>query len=263
VQWLFTSQRIFISPFFPLITLVSNFTILTFMKFWVDEKKIKEQTRELLYAQDLTIFSLLSLVETRDNETGEHILRTQHYVRLLAEHLASHPRFQHFLDQATINILCKSAPLHDIGKVGVPDRILLNPGKFTLEEFEEMKKHTLCGCDAIIRAEKALGVEMNSAFLRFAKEITYTHHEKWDGSGYPQGLKGEAIPISGRLMALADVYDALTTKRVYKPAFDHAKAVALIHENRGKHFDPDIVDAFLALQDQFKEIAVQFTDLDQ
>lgn len=154
----------------------------------------------------------------------------------------------------------KSAPLHDIGKVGIPDRILLKPGRFDPEEFEIMKTHTTLGRDAIIHAEKDLGIEM--PFLKLAKEIAYGHQEKWDGTGYPEGLSGDDIPISARLMAVADVYDALISRRVYKPAMPHAKAVQIIIEGKGTHFDPDMVDAFVELQEEFKNIAESYADTD-
>jgi putative two-component system response regulator len=152
-----------------------------------------------------------------------------------------------------------SAPLHDIGKVGMEDRILLKPGKLTDEEFDQMKKHTTFGRDAIRASSKKLGTD---SFLKYAEEIAYTHQEKWDGSGHPQpqGLKSEEIPVSGRLMALADVYDALISKRVYKPPFSHSKAVAIIEEGKGSHFDPDMVDAFLEIQEEFRQIAIEYAD---
>ncbi|MBF0530335.1 MAG: two-component system response regulator, partial [Deltaproteobacteria bacterium] len=206
------------------------------------EIKVKERTRELALTQEVTIESMASLAETRDPETGGHIRRTQHYVKLLAEALKNNPKFSQVLDDDPIDILFKSAPLHDIGKVGVPDHILLKPGKLTDEEFEQMKMHTIYGRNALFSAEKRLG---NNSFLRVAREIAYTHQEKWNGTGYPEGLKGSEIPIPGRLMALADVYDALISKRTYKPPFPHEKAVSIIAEGRGSHFDPDVVDAFL------------------
>ncbi len=222
------------------------------------EEKVAERTRELVLTRDVTIHALASLAETRDNETGNHIRRTQHYVLQLAERLRDHPRFRDYLDDATIQMLFKSAPLHDMGKVGVPDRILLKPGKLTDDEFAIMKTHTTLGRDAITHAENALGIDRS--FLRFIREIAHTHHEKWDGGGYPQGLSGEAIPVSGRLMAIADVYDALISKRVYKPAFSHEKAVAIIEEGRGSHFDPDMVTEFLAIADAFRDISLRFSD---
>ena len=220
-------------------------------------ERIKDRTAELARTRDVTILSLATLAETRDNETGAHILRTQRYVRALAEHLKDHPRFAAELDAETIDLLYKSAPLHDVGKVGIPDAILLKPGKLTDDEFKIMKTHATLGAEALEVAEKELG---SNSFMRFAREIAETHHEKWDGSGYPKGLKGDNIPISGRLMAVADVYDALISKRVYKPAFPHEKAMGIIREGRGAHFDPDVVDALDAVEAEFQDIAAQFAD---
>ena len=203
------------------------------------------------------ILTLASLAETRDNETGAHILRTQRYVRALAQHLRAHPRFCDELNNETIDLLYKSSPLHDVGKVGIPDAILLKPGKLTDEEFVTMKGHEKICADALRIAEEQLGT---NSFLRLAREISLTHHEKWDGSGYPAGLRGDDIPISGRLMAVADVYDALISKRVYKPAFSHEKAMEIIREGRGRHFDPDIINALDAIEEQFREIADTFRD---
>ncbi|MDR0529696.1 MAG: two-component system response regulator [Zoogloeaceae bacterium] len=224
------------------------------------EAQVALRTAEIQEVQDATILMMASLAETRDNETGKHIQRTQHYMHLFARHLRSHPRFRDYMTDSVINILYKSAPLHDIGKIGIPDRILLKPGKLTPEEFEIMKTHTTLGYDAIEHAEKQLGSKVE--FLAYAKEIAYCHHEKWDGSGYPQGLSGEDIPICARLMAVADVYDALTSRRVYKPPMPHDAARGIIVEGRGKHFDPDVVDAFLELEDACLEIARRFTDSD-
>lgn len=222
------------------------------------EAEVERRGRELAAIQDVTILAMASLAETRDNETGNHIRRTQHYIRCLATHLRSHPRFSGFLSDRTIDLLFKSAPLHDIGKVGIPDRILLKPGRFEPHEFEIMKTHCKLGRDAIQHAEDQLGLEVD--FLVFAKEIAYGHQEKWDGSGYPEGLAGDAIPISARLMAVADVYDALISRRVYKEGMPHEKAVAIIRDGRGTHFDPDMVDAFLAVAEQFRVIALQYGD---
>jgi len=224
------------------------------------EQEVARRTQEVMAIQDVTILAMTSLAETRDSDTGNHIRRTQYYVKALAQQLHMHPRFAAYLTDANITMLFKSAPLHDIGKVGIPDRILLKPGRFEPYEFEIMKRHTTLGFDAIEHAEKALGIDVG--FLRTAKDIALSHQEKWDGSGYPQGLAGEAIPISARLMALADVYDALISRRVYKENMSHEQAVAIIVAGRGKHFDPDVVDAFLAIQDEFKAIAARFADSD-
>ena len=224
------------------------------------EREVARRTREIEALQDVTVQALASLGETRDNETGNHLRRTQHYVQRLAEQLKSHPRFAAMLDDASIRLLFKSAPLHDIGKVGIPDHILLKPGRLTPEEMEVMKTHTTLGYEAILRAEQALGLDM--PFLRFAKEIAHAHQEKWDGSGYPLGLAGEAIPASARLMAVADVYDALISRRVYKPPMPHAEALAIMRQGRGSHFDPDVIDAFLAVEQDFLAIAERFADPD-
>ena len=218
---------------------------------------IRQRTEEIQRTQDVTILSLASLAETRDNETGAHILRTQRYVRALANHLATQEKYRVVLDQQTIELLFKSAPLHDIGKVGIPDAILLKPGKLSDDEFRIMKTHAALGSKALEEAEQELG---GTSFLRYAREIAETHHEKWDGSGYPAGLTGAQIPLSGRLMALADVYDALISKRVYKPAFSHEKAREIILEGNGSHFDPDIVAAFQTIEEEFREIASSFSD---
>ncbi|WP_458576301.1 HD domain-containing phosphohydrolase [Aliamphritea spongicola] len=218
---------------------------------------LESRTQELNITRDASILGLASLAETRDNETGGHILRTQNYVRVLAEALRDNSRYTDLLDDYTIELYYKSAPLHDVGKVGIPDRILLKPGKLTDEEFAIMKQHPQIGADALAVAENKLGT---NCFLKYAREISLTHHEKWDGSGYPNGLRGTDIPVSGRLMALADVYDALISERVYKPAFSHEKAKQIILEGNGSHFDPDVIDAFLAAEQQFIEIADQFAD---
>ncbi|MCI5070116.1 two-component system response regulator [Acidovorax sp.] len=222
------------------------------------EQEVANRTRAVAELQDATIRAMASLAETRDNETGNHIRRTQLYVETLARHLQHHPRFKEELTDAAIETIFKSAPLHDIGKVGIPDRILLKPGKLTPEEFEIMKTHTTLGRDAIIAAET--GTTQDNPFFRYAKEIAYRHQEKWDGSGYPEGLVGNTIPLSARLMAVADVYDALISERVYKPAYSHEQAVAIIRDGRGSHFDPDMVDAFLTLSEEFRRIAQQFAD---
>lgn len=220
------------------------------------EREVTRRTREILAAQDATIVILASIVETRGNETGNHIRRTQHYIRILARQLQSHPRFADYLADGQIDILFKSAPLHDIGKVGIPDSILLKPGKLDPFEFEIMKTHTTLGHTAIEDAEKRLGTNMG--FLACAKEIALSHQEKWDGSGYPRQLAGDAIPISGRLMALADVYDALRSDRVYKRGLPHDQAARIIIEGRGSHFDADVVDAFIATGGEFIAIADRF-----
>jgi len=224
------------------------------------ELEVAKRTREVMAIQDVTILAMGSLAETRDSDTGNHIRRTQFYVKALAERLRDHPRFAWFLTETNINMLFKSAPLHDLGKVGIPDRILLKPGRFEPHEFEIMKTHTTLGYDAIVHAEKALGFDVD--FLSFAKTIALSHQEKWDGSGYPQGLAGDDIPIEARLMALADVYDALISRRVYKEGMPHEKAVLIMIDGRGTHFDADMFDAFIEIQEEFRAIAQRFVDSD-
>ncbi|MDQ5905517.1 MAG: cyclic di-GMP phosphodiesterase [Pseudomonadota bacterium] len=222
------------------------------------EAEVSKRTREVDAIQDVTILAMASLAETRDSDTGNHIRRTQFYVKALAEKLQNHPRFSHYLTAHNIAMLYKSAPLHDIGKVGIPDRILLKPGRFEPEEFEIMKRHSALGRDAIEYAERSLGT--NVEFLSMAKEIALSHHEKWDGSGYPEGLAGDDIPISARLMAVADVYDSLISRRIYKEGMSHEKALSIMLEGKALHFDPDIVDAFVEIQDEFRAIAARYAD---
>jgi putative two-component system response regulator len=223
------------------------------------EREVRARTREMMAIQDVTILVMASLAETRDSDTGNHVRRTQYYVKALAERLRDHPRFSWFLTESNIRTLFKSAPLHDIGKVGVPDRILLKPGRLEPHEFEIMKTHSTLGRDAIAHAESALGHEVE--FLTFAKCIAFSHHEKWDGSGYPQGLAGDLIPIPARLMAVADVYDALISRRVYKEGMPHETAVQVLLDGRGEHFDADMIDAFVGIQGEFRAIAQRFADL--
>ena len=222
------------------------------------EAEVAHRMAENDLTQRVSIRALAHLAETRDPETGNHILRTQGYVQLLANLLHAHPRFAETLSERYIDLLHRSAPLHDIGKVGIPDHILLKPGKLTSDEWTVMKTHAKLGSDAIEQAER--DIEMPLAFLALAKEIAHWHHEKWDGSGYPDALAGDAIPVSARLMAIADVFDALICARVYKHAFSYEEARAIIADGRGKHFDPDVVDAFLGGFSAFTAIADRYHD---
>ena len=220
---------------------------------------LESSQNEVKTTRDVAIVSLSALAESRDNETGAHILRTQEYVRALAVHLSQFNHYKDLLTDNYIELLYKSAPLHDVGKVGIPDNILLKPGKLTNEEFEVMKGHPEIGAKALSMAEGQLG---SNSFLQLAKEISLTHHEKWDGSGYPNHLKEQEIPLSGRLMALADVYDALISERVYKKAFSHDKAKSIILQGKGNHFDPQVVEAFLAIEQQFITIADKYRSME-
>ncbi len=254
-----------ISPAIVLARVATHLTLKASADFLRDknaflEQEISKRDRQMTAIQDVTILTMASMAETRDSETGNHIRRTQNYVRALALKLKPNPRFTEFLTDANINTLFKSAPLHDIGKVAIPDRILLKPGKFTSDEFEIMKTHTTLGWEAISNAERMLGTQ--AEFLTMAKDIALFHQEKWDGSGYPQGRSGDNIPVAARLMAVADVYDALISRRVYKEGMSHEVAVKIIIEGKGKHFDPDMVDAFVELQDEFRAIAQRYVDSD-
>ncbi|PQO97237.1 two-component system response regulator [Massilia phosphatilytica] len=228
------------------------------------EKLVQDRTAQLALMQEAIIMAMGTLAETRDNAAvtkgDHHIRRTQHYVRALARHLQRHPRFAADLTDENIELLYRSVPLHDIGKVGIPDRILLKPGMLDREEFEVMKLHAVYGRDTIMLVEKHIGG--TNGFLMFAREIAHSHQEKWDGSGYPDRLAGEQIPLSARLMAVADVYDALISRRVYKPAFTHQQALDVMRKGRGTHFDPDVLDAFFEIEGEFAAIAAEFRDTD-
>lgn len=219
------------------------------------EETVKERTHELIITRDLTIYALIGLLEARDAESSNHTVRTQYMVKEISEHLRTKKEYKDILTEDYIMELYKTAPLHDIGKVGIPDKILLKPGKLDFEEFEIMKKHTTLGVEAL---SYNLKNGLTPSFIKTAIEIAGTHHEKFDGSGYPNGLKGKDIPLSGRIMAITDVYDALTSKRVYKPAYEHEYAIGLIKSESGKQFDPEIVEAFIEIQDKIFEIANKY-----
>jgi len=237
------------------------------------EKEIGERTRERDEIQKVSILGLSKITEYRDPETGNHVIRMAHYSRIIARGLGQSPKYRHYITDTYVDEIFMSAPLHDIGKVGIEDRVLKKPGKLTPEEFELMKYHSIYGGDTLRDIEKQLSFR---SFLTLGKEIAYNHHQKWDGTGYPnyppegghptlniQGhrpLKGSEIPLSARIVALADVYDALTSKRCYKNAIPHDKARSIILEERAAHFDPDIVDIFMELESEFTAILAKFKD---
>jgi len=222
------------------------------------EAEVQQRMQENLLIQEVSIRALARLAETRDLETGNHLLRTQAYMRALGQQLKSHPRFAAALDDHSIALMARSAPLHDIGKVGIPDRVLLKPGRLTADEWVVMQTHARMGADAIAKAES--DAERPVKFLAYAKQIAMHHHERWDGTGYPDRLAGDEIPLPARLMALADVFDALISRRVYKPPMDFEQARTVIVEERGTHFDPDVVDAFIACFEVFCAIARRHSD---
>lgn len=216
------------------------------------EVKVQERTKEIRQIQDVTIFSLARLAESRDSETGEHINNIRDFSYLIAEHLYKFGDYKE-IDQKFVYNIYHTSPLHDIGKVGIKDSILQKPGKLTESEYEEMKQHTIIGGQTLEDAEKQL-YSNETSFLYMGKQIAFYHHEKWDGSGYPFKLKKENIPLSARIVAVADVYDALRSKRVYKPSFSHTDTIKIISEGKGLHFDPDIVGVFMELESQFNKI---------
>ena len=248
---------LYLSPLYPILAYTSNFSLLSFLDFWREERLLKEKTRLQLTTQEAMIETIANITETRDPETGGHIRRTRSYVKTLAEHIRNKSEYVDTVNDAYIEQLIQSAPLHDLGKVGVPDHILLKRGQLTAEEFEEIKKHTQYGKIVIDAAQVKLG---GTSFLRVAGEMALSHHEHWDGKGYPNGLKGEEIPLSGRIMAIADVYDTLISGRPYKEGLSHEKAVEIILAGRGSKFDPQLIDAFEEMHASFHTIAEQFAD---
>jgi putative two-component system response regulator len=226
------------------------------VQFTINKRKLAEQAllesqRKLQQARAATILGLAKLAEYRDEGTGTHLERIREYARLLADELGRLPAYRRVIDQRYVEDIYQSAILHDIGKVGIPDAVLLKPGQLTGEEFEIIKRHTVLGGQAITSIQSQIE---GRTFLNLGREIAFNHHEKWDGSGYPAGLKEDAIPLAARIVAVADVYDALTSKRFYKEAFPHAKACRIIRDLKGSHFDPDVVEAFLGLEDQFNRV---------
>jgi len=251
---LLATSGLFISPMWATMGVMAALAVMTLGKVTVERGRATTAGREKTAAQRLMVQALLSLTEVRDAETGRHSRRTQQYARLLAERLAMHPEFRAYLTNERIDLLSTLAPLHDIGKVGVPDHVLNKPGALTADELAEMRKHPTLGRDVILKAEARVGVR-DDATLEMAKAIVYTHHERWDGAGYPQGLRGTSIPVAGRVMALVDVYDAVSTRALYQKSLSHDDTVEFIVKGKGTHFDPAVVDAFLGVAPLFKIIS--------
>ncbi len=225
---------------------------LLFLRSYTNQKRT---IRRLDESQSLTIVTMSRLAELRDDNTGVHIKRTSRYCRLLAEELRKSDKYRNYITREYLEDLERSAPLHDIGKVGIPDSILQKPGKLTGEEFAVIQTHPLLGAHVLEMAMKSLDF---LSYFELAHQIVKYHHENWNGTGYPEGLSGEAIPLSARIMAFADVYDALTTKRPYKDPFTHESALAFIERERGKKFDPELTDLFLSLSDELKKVSEEF-----
>ncbi|HRK34896.1 MAG TPA: two-component system response regulator [Candidatus Hydrogenedentes bacterium] len=221
------------------------------------EERVRERTAQVERIQQVTVFGLARLAESRDPETGEHLERMRRYVRELAIELATWEKYDKIIDSGFVETLYYSSPLHDIGKVGIPDAILLKPGKLSNEEFDIMKTHALIGGDTLRAADEEAG---GNSFLAMGRDIAYSHHEKWDGSGYPYGLLGPDIPLAARIVALGDAYDAMTTKRPYKEPFSHEKTRQIILEGAGRHFDPEVVEAFLKREQKFIRIQQELGD---
>jgi response regulator RpfG family c-di-GMP phosphodiesterase len=243
---LMSSSGAFVSPVFPTLTLISAFGTMAVARFTLERRRADQSGHDRIISQRLMVQTLLSLTEVRDAETGRHSRRTQQYARIIGGQLATHPEFSGYLTPDRLELLASLAPLHDIGKVGVPDRLLHKPGPLTDEEMVEMRKHPGYGRDVIVQAERDAGA-YDDVILAMAKEIVYTHHEKWDGTGYPRGLRGAEIPIVGRVISIVDVYDAVTSHRVYRGPMSHDEAVAFIVDRKGTHFDPAVVDAFVEI----------------
>lgn len=248
---------VFVSPGIPLLTGGVMFSFLSYVRFVHARQTAFLWFKQLASSQQLTMEAMVSMVETRDPETGQHIQRTQHYAKSLALHLKKIGKFSEILTEDYIELLFLSAPLHDIGKVGIPDNILLKPGKLTAEEFETMKTHAAQGQETIEKVAKKI---KGDNYLEMGAEIAGSHHERWDGKGYPRGLAMENIPLAGRIMAISDVYDALISRRCYKPPFTHERSMAILGEGKGSLFDPVIVDAFFTIEPEIKAIAARFKD---
>ena len=257
--WLMTAKGTYFSPVFPAIGLLASMLAATLAKLAQEQHRAESATDDSEAAQRMMVQSLLSLTEIRDAETGSHSRRTQQYSRLLAMQLRDHPRFREYLTPPHIEMLSTLAPLHDIGKVGIPDQLLNKPGALTEDEFRQMKQHPVYGLKVITTAQTRARADDDET-LAMAKDIVYTHHERWDGHGYPRGLKGEQIPIPGRVMAVVDAYDALTSPRCYRGPMPHERAVELIVDGDGTHFDPAVVDAFRRTAPLLYRVAHETTD---
>ena len=253
-QSLLATDGGYFSPLYPTMGLLTGMASMTVAGLGVERRRAERASVEKATSQRLMVQTLLSLTGIRDEETGRHSRRTQKYTRVIAQELSKHPDFRQYLTPERVELMSSLAPLHDIGKVGVPDRVLNKPGQLTPEELAEMRRHPRYGRDVIENAERAAGVRDDVA-LAVAKDIVYTHHEWWDGSGYPEGLRGTAIPIPGRVMAIVDVYDAILTRKLYQAPMSNEDAVAFIVKGKGSHFDPAVVDAFVKVSPALHQLS--------
>lgn len=251
----FTSLIFFCGALFVLIGIILQTRMLKSIK--TQHTRLKIKNEQLSQIENATIYTLASLAEIRDSETGQHIIRTSMYAKVLAEELSLNPAYSQFLTLAKIEEIAKAAPLHDIGKVGIRDSVLNKTEQLTELEFEAIKKHCEYGSQILERATENITFY---SYFTLAIDLVRSHHEKWDGSGYPRGLKGNQIPLAAQLMSVADVYDALVAKRCYKTAFSHDKACTIIEEGKGKQFSPDLIDAFKKSKDVFRQISRTMPD---
>jgi adenylate cyclase len=254
--WMLASHGVFVSALFPSVGWTASFAAVSVATFVLERRRATTAGVESTAARTLMIQAMLSLTEVRDAETGRHSRRTQQYTKVLAQELSTHPRFRAYLTPDRIDMLAGLAPLHDIGKVGVPDSVLNKPGALTPDELAEMRRHPVYGRDVILKAERNALVR-DDEILSLAKAIVYTHHERWDGTGYPEGVSGDEIPIPGRIVAVVDVYDATTTRTLYQPSLSHAQALALIVSRKGTHFDPDVIEAFVRVAPVFETLSAE------
>ena len=230
------------------VSLIVNY----FAQYYIKEfEKNHRIEKEISQSNMATIYALIKLSESRDDETGTHVERVSQLCRLLAIKMQGIAKFSDYVTDEYIDNLSKASMLHDIGKVGIPDNILLKPGRLTSEEFEVIKQHPIIGANVLA---EIYDMYPNNSFLKLGHSIVRYHHEKWDGSGYPNGISQEDIPLSARIMAIVDVYDALRSKRIYKASYDHEHSISIINEGRGKHFDPDITDIFIDHSQEFKDV---------
>lgn len=249
----------FVSPLFPMLALLTGHQLVLLTGLITARRTAVRSEQQVLDAKKFMLSALQALASVRDSESSGHLLRIQGYLRLLCEAMKERPRYRRFLTAETIELIVQLAPIHDIGKVGIPDHILKKPGPLTSEEYVVMKQHVLYGYQVLERARQVSQMQ-DEALFGLARDLVASHHERWDGTGYPKGLRGEQIPMAGRLLAVADVYDALVSRRAYKPAMSHTAAVEIIVGASGKHFDPEVVDAFLRIQAEWKRVAAEYQD---
>jgi adenylate cyclase len=256
---LFRTWGAFVSPLGPLLSLAGATAVLAVARSLGEERRARSRGEDLRITQGLALESLSALAESRSHGSRQHALRTQRYTRALCDRLARHPRYRAALDEATVELVANLAPIHDIGKAQIPDGLLLKSGALSDAERAMLRKHALYGRETLERAAAGAPGDRGD-FVGIAKDVVYSHHERWDGAGYPEGLAGEEIPLAGRVVAVVDVYDALVSARAYRRPHTHDQAVEIIAQGRGTHFDPAVVDAFLAVAEQWRELGAELAE---